>query len=62
MLSGMMVVLWWNWRGGLPAIGELVQALLLALVLALVAVYLLPALAFIGGGAVWAVVRGIVRR
>ena len=62
VLDGAMVALWWMWRGlpaGLLAIG---LAFCQALPLALLAVYLLPALAFVGAGVLWEMARTFVSR
>ena len=62
LLAAVMVVLWSTWQGQLPQLVELVWAFVQALPLALVAVYLLPALAFVGGAVVWELGRALVWR
>lgn len=57
LLAGVMVALWWTWHGQSLDLAALVWAFLQALPLALLAVYLLPALIFVGGALVWRVVR-----
>jgi hypothetical protein len=54
-----MVALWWNWHDLMVDVIPLVGAYFQALPLALLAVYVLPALAFAGGGAVWEFVRSL---
>jgi serine/threonine protein kinase len=57
VLDGTMVVLWWIWRG-LPVDPiAIIWAFCRALPLALLAVYLLPALAFMGAGVLWEAAR-----
>jgi len=57
LLAGVMVALYWNWQG-LPAeFLRLVGAFFQALPLALLAVYLLPALAFVAGAIAWDVIQ-----
>ena len=58
-LAGVMVVLWWTWKGQWPGMLDLTWTFLQALPMALLAVYLLPALAFVGGAVVWEVFRGL---
>jgi serine/threonine protein kinase len=61
VLAGVMVALWWSWRG-LPAdLGRLIVAFFQALPLALLAVYALPALTFVGGAVVWEMVRSVAK-
>jgi len=58
VLAVVMVALWWTWRG-LPAdLGRWVLGFFQALPVALLAVYGLPALGFMGGAIVWEAVRG----
>jgi serine/threonine protein kinase len=53
ILSGTMVALWWTWLDAPPALTDLI----LICCLALLAVYLLPAVAFAGGGVAWEAAR-----
>jgi serine/threonine protein kinase len=53
LLAAVMVALWLSWRSETPTLLVLVRTFLQALPLALVAVYVLPALAFVGGAVVW---------
>ena len=62
LLIGAMVVLWWSWRGLSPAPGDLLLALVQTLPLALMVVFLLPALAFVGGAVAWEVAEALVRQ
>jgi serine/threonine protein kinase len=59
VLAGVMAALWWNWRGLSVDVIPLVGAYFQALPLALLAVYVLPALAFVGGGVVWELVSSL---
>jgi serine/threonine protein kinase len=52
-----MVGLWWSWNGPPVDLFELFLAFFQALPLALLAVYLLPAFAFVGGAAAWEIAR-----
>lgn len=62
ILAGAMVTLWWNLHG-LPAdLGRLILAFFQALPLALAAVYLLPALIFVGGGIAWRLITTLTER
>ena len=58
-LAGVMVALWWTWQGQWPGLLDLTWTFLQALPMALFAVYLLPALAFVGGAVAWEVIRGL---
>jgi serine/threonine protein kinase len=49
LLTAAMTALWWSWGGAFPA----VEDLFLILCLAVLAVYLLPALAVVGGAIAW---------
>ena len=62
VLDAVMIALWWTWRDGKPDVGDLFLTFFQALPLALLAVYLLPMLTFVGGGAVWEAVKALVRR
>ncbi len=62
LLDCVMVALWWNWRGLSPDLFDLALAFLQALPLALLAVYLLPALAFVGGAVAWEMIRDLISR
>jgi serine/threonine protein kinase len=53
ILAGTMVTLWWRWQDTPPIVTDI----LLIVLLALLAVYLLPALAFVGGAVAWESVR-----
>jgi serine/threonine protein kinase len=53
ILAGAMVALWWTWLDASPAGTDLI----LIVGLALLAVYLLPAMAFVGGAVTWEVVK-----
>jgi serine/threonine protein kinase len=61
VLDGVMVALWWNWRGLSLDFGDLAVAYVQALPLALLAVYVLPALAFVGGAVAWEMVKTLLR-
>jgi hypothetical protein len=52
-----MVFLWWTLQAREPYLNEVVISFLQALPLALLAVFLLPALAFAGGAAVWQLIQ-----
>ncbi len=58
LLAGVMTVLWWSWIEVLPAIPDLIVIFCLALL----SVYLLPALAFVGGGVAWEAMRALVEK
>jgi serine/threonine protein kinase len=62
LLAAALVALWWIWGGQSPDLIELIWAFLRALPLALLAAYLLPALALIGGAAIWGLVRALLER
>jgi hypothetical protein len=62
ILAVVMVVLWWVWQGQSIDVARLVVVFVQALPLALVTVYLLPALAFIGGAVVWEVAKALAGR
>ncbi|NIV27980.1 MAG: hypothetical protein GWN58_00285, partial [Anaerolineae bacterium] len=62
LLAVVMVVLWSTWRGPLSDITDVVWTFIQALPLALVAVYLLPALAFVGGAIAWELGRALIWR
>jgi tRNA A-37 threonylcarbamoyl transferase component Bud32 len=55
ILAATMVALWWSWLGELPVLADWI----LIFCLALLAVYLLPALAFVGGAIVWEGVKSL---
>jgi hypothetical protein len=54
-----MVALWWIWRGLPLDLLDLVVATLRVLPLALLAVYVLPALVFVGGAVVWENIKAL---
>jgi serine/threonine protein kinase len=62
VLDGVMMALWWSWRGWLPEPVTLILKYLQSLPLALLAVYLLPALVFVGGGIVWEAIQAVTTR
>jgi hypothetical protein len=62
VLAAAMVLLWWNWRGASPDFGDLTKTFLFTLPMALAAIYLVPALAFVGGAVAWEVTRALVSR
>jgi serine/threonine protein kinase len=62
VLAGLMVALWWNWQGLTADLLDVALAFVRALPLALLAVYLLPALAFVVGAVAWNGVRRLVGR
>jgi len=62
VLAVVMIALWGTMRGWSPDLGALIPAFLLALPLALLAVFLLPALAFICGIIAWELIRKIAGR
>jgi serine/threonine protein kinase len=61
VMDGAMIALWWSWRDSSPKLGELALAFFRTLPLALLAVYLLPVVAFAGGAVIWEAIRGLVR-
>jgi serine/threonine protein kinase len=61
VLAAVIVALWGTMRGWSPGLDGLVTAFLLALPLSLLAVILLPALAFICGTIAWDLIRGLAR-
>jgi hypothetical protein len=62
VLAAVMTILWSTWQGRFAGLTDMVWTFLQALPLALVAVYLLPALAFVGGGVLWETVRALLAR
>ena len=62
LLAIVMVVLWSTWRGAFSDVADVAWTFIQALPLALVAVYLLPALAFVGGAIAWELGRALVWR
>ena len=62
VLAVVMVVLWSSWTGPLHDLTDLAWVFIQALPLALVAVYLLPALIFVGGAIAWEMARDLVWR
>ena len=62
ILAAVMVVLSLSWRAASPDLSGLVWIIFQALLLALLAVYLLPALAFVGGAVVWQASRALAGR
>jgi hypothetical protein len=61
VLAAVIVALWGTMRGWSLDLEGLVTAVLLALPLALLAVFLLPALAFISGTIAWELIRRLAR-
>jgi serine/threonine protein kinase len=59
ILTSAMVALWWTWKAEYPGVASLAWTFLQALPLALAAVYLLPALAFVVGAAAWETAKTI---
>jgi hypothetical protein len=59
VLYGAMVALWWIWRGLPAALDDLAWTLLGAVPVTLLVVYLLPALAFVGGAMIWEAVKAL---
>jgi len=57
LLAGVMAVLWSAWQAQSPRISGLVLSFLQALPLAIIAVYLLPALACVLGTITWEIMR-----
>jgi hypothetical protein len=55
-----MVVLWSTWKGPFANLTDLAWVSIQALPLALVAVYVLPALAFVGGAVAWELAKALV--
>jgi serine/threonine protein kinase len=62
LLAVVMVVLWSTWKGQLSDLKDTAWTFVQALPLALVAVYVLPALAFVGGAVAWELGRALVWR
>jgi serine/threonine protein kinase len=62
VLAGMMTTLWWTWGERSPDVFELIGAFVRALPLAVLAAYLLPAMALIGGGMVVGAARVLLKR
>jgi len=62
LLAAVMVVLWWAWEAQAPPVAALFLSFLQALPLAVVAVYLLPALACVVGTIAWDVMRAAFER
>jgi hypothetical protein len=62
VLAAVIVTLWGTMQGWSVELDDLVWALLVALPLALLAVFLLPALAFICGTIAWELIRRLARR
>jgi hypothetical protein len=62
VLAVVMVILWSTWRGPLLDITSVAWTFIQALPLALVAVYLLPALAFVSGAIAWELGRTLLWR
>jgi serine/threonine protein kinase len=60
LLAVVMVVLWSTWKGQLPDLIELAWVFVQALPMALVAVYLLPALAFVAAAVAWEMGRALL--
>ena len=62
LLAIVMVVLWSTWKGQFSDAAQVAWVFVQALPLALVAVYLLPALAFVSGAIAWELGRALVWR
>jgi serine/threonine protein kinase len=62
LLAGVMVVLWSAWQGQAPRLSGLVLSFLQSLPLAIIAVYLLPALACVLGTITWEIMRAVVEK
>jgi hypothetical protein len=62
LLLAAMVALWWSWRGFGPTTEDLIPTILKMLPVALVAVYLLPALIFVGAAVLWQIARALTGR
>ncbi len=62
VLAVVMVFLWWTWKAQPPQLAGLVSSFFQALPLALLAVYLVPALAFVIGTIAWEAVRAAFKR
>jgi serine/threonine protein kinase len=62
MLASVMVALWYNWQGAALDLFDLALAFVQALPFALLAVYLLPALAFVVGAVGWEGVRALLSK
>ncbi len=61
-LAAAMVLLWWTLQARVPYWNEVVESFLRALPLALLAVFLLPALAYAGGAAAWQLIQTVRSR
>jgi hypothetical protein len=61
-LAGVMVVLWWVWSDQSPDLLGLLSAFLRALPLALLAAYLLPAIALVSGAMAWEVAKSVLEK
>jgi hypothetical protein len=61
-LAGVMVVLWWVWSDQSPDLLRLLSAFLRALPLALLAAYLLPAIALVSGAMAWEVAKSVLEK
>lgn len=57
-----MIALWWSWRGAGPDAGDMLSTALQLLPVAVLAVYALPALIFVGVAVIWEMVRALTRR
>jgi hypothetical protein len=62
VLAALMVILWESWRGLSPKLGDLARTFFIALAAALLVVYLLPAVAFIGGAVGLELVRAVISK
>jgi serine/threonine protein kinase len=62
VLAGVMVSLWGNWQDPAPELGEWILGYFQALPLAVLAVYLLPALAVVAGAIAWEGVKSLVSK
>jgi hypothetical protein len=62
VLAVVMVALWSNWTGLQRDLTGLAWIFIQALPLALVAVYVLPALGFVGGAVAWEIARAFLSR
>jgi serine/threonine protein kinase len=62
VLAALMVILLESWRGLSPGLGDLARTFFIALAAALLVVYLLPAVAFIGGAVGLELVRALMNK
>ena len=62
VLAVLMVILWGSWRGLSPELGDLAWTFFIALAAALLVVYLMPAVAFIGGAVGLELARALMNK